>query len=100
MLLLRRTFAGHATGQCTKRLVTSITPSRVSVTEYLSVKGGKLLSLGSNKFHADWLRHNCQCHRCRDSLAGRRNVDASDLKDLAITSALMKGEHVHAQSRY
>lgn len=62
-------------------------------TDYLSVKNGKLLSFGNNFFHVDWLRHNCQCDHCQDSMAGQRNVDASDLKDLSISSAIVKGKH-------
>ena len=58
----------------------------------LSVKSdGKILSLENNHYHVDWLRHNCQCPRCRDSFAGQRNVQLSDLEDLTITFAQMKG---------
>ena len=60
----------------------------------LSVKSdGKILSLENNHYHVDWLRHNCQCPRCRDSFAGQRKVQLSDLEDLTITSAQMKGEY-------
>ena len=62
-------------------------------------RSGKVLSIGGDNFHVDWLRHNCQCHHCID-VAGQKLVDASDLHNLAISSATVKSKLRSEECKY